>query len=77
MSDILEQLNAVVDRRGLAPGESLIADAAAEIERLRALLAKAYQFISPHSDPMGISNTQMAAEIMAAISPQQSMTEPK
>lgn len=37
------------------------------LDRLRALLLKAYQFISPHSDPMGMSNTEMAAEIMRAL----------
>jgi hypothetical protein len=39
----------------------------AEIELLRGILLKSYRFISPHSDPMGLSNTEMAAEIMRAL----------
>jgi hypothetical protein len=36
MSDIVKRLDRIVDRQKLKPGESLVADALAEIERLRA-----------------------------------------
>lgn len=40
MTDILDRLNAIVDRQSLKPGDSLVADAADEIKRLRAALAQ-------------------------------------
>lgn len=40
---------------------------AKEIERLRAALLRAYKFVSPLSDPLPITNREMAAELMAAL----------
>ena len=42
-------------------------EAADEIDRLREMLVRAYQFVSPHSDPLPITNGQMAKEIMAVL----------
>jgi hypothetical protein len=39
-----------------------------ENDRLRAVLLKAYQFISPLSDPMPVTAGEMAREIMSSLS---------
>lgn len=39
----------------------------ARINELGATLSKAYQFISPLSDPMPVTSAEMACEIMAAL----------
>lgn len=46
---------------------AIVARKEAENEQLRALLEKAYRFISPNYDPSGQSATQMAAEIRRAL----------
>lgn len=68
-ADEIERLTALVSTMAndltKAGGREL--DKLAEIERLRAALLKAYQFISPLSDPIPMTNSAMAAEIRAVL----------
>ena len=66
--DIVKQARDYLAQNAAESGaDVLIAGMADEIERLRAVLLRAYKFVSPLSDPLPITNREMAAELMAAL----------